>query len=78
MLPAAGTCSRAIPLPTICRLGTVGLRIPISRFICKLKLSQDKDPLSRSQVMERLRAPGPYCSPGLAQDMERVLNEGPA
>jgi transcriptional regulator len=59
-------------------VGTVGLRIPVSRFVCKLKLSQDKDPLSRRQVLDRLRAPGPYSSPGLADDMERVLSEEPA
>jgi transcriptional regulator len=51
--------------------GTVGLRIPITRFICKLKLSQDKDPITRQQVIAALRAPGPYHHPALADDMER-------
>lgn len=51
--------------------GTVGLRIPITRFICKLKLSQDKDPVTRQQVIAALRAPGPYHHPALADDMER-------
>lgn len=27
--------------------GTVGIRLPISRFVFKRKLSQDKDPVSR-------------------------------
>jgi transcriptional regulator len=54
--------------------GTVGLRLPITRFVCKLKLSQDKDPVSQRQVMAALRAPGPYQHPELAGDMERVLN----
>jgi transcriptional regulator len=53
--------------------GTVGLRIPVTRFICKLKLSQDKDPISQRQVMAALRSPGPYQHPELAQDMERAL-----
>jgi transcriptional regulator len=51
--------------------GTVGLRLPITRFVCKLKLSQDKDPVSRRQVLAALRAPGPYYHPELADDMER-------
>lgn len=53
--------------------GTVGLRIPIARFDCKVKLSQDKDVVSQRQVIEHLRSPGPYSNPGLAADMERVL-----
>lgn len=51
--------------------GTVGLRIPVSRFVCKRKLSQDKDDLSRRQVIDRLREPGPYRHPELADEMER-------
>jgi transcriptional regulator len=51
--------------------GTVGLRIPMTRFVCKRKLSQDKDDLSRRQVIEKLREPGPYRHPELADEMER-------
>jgi transcriptional regulator len=51
--------------------GTVGLRIPVGRFIVKRKLSQDKDELSRRQTIEKLRAPGPYSHPELAEEMER-------
>jgi transcriptional regulator len=51
--------------------GTVGLRIPVSRFVCKRKLSQDKDDVSRRQVIERLRGAGPYRHPELAEEMER-------
>lgn len=51
--------------------GTVGIRLPISRFVCKIKLSQDKDPITQRQVLDALRAPGPYQHPGLADDMER-------
>ncbi|HEY1835030.1 MAG TPA: FMN-binding negative transcriptional regulator [Solirubrobacteraceae bacterium] len=53
--------------------GTVGLRIPIERFVCKLKLSQEKDQVSKRQVLARLREPGPYGNQELAADMERVL-----
>jgi transcriptional regulator len=57
--------------------GTVGIRLPIARFQCKLKLSQDKDPSTRRRVIAALREPGPYRHPGLADDMESVF-EGPA
>lgn len=53
--------------------GTVGIRLPIERFICKIKMSQDKDPQSRRQVMDALRRPGPYENPGLADDMADAL-----
>jgi transcriptional regulator len=53
--------------------GTVGIRLPIARFQCKVKLSQDKDAVSQRQVIEALRAPGEYRHPRLADDMERAL-----
>jgi transcriptional regulator len=53
--------------------GTVGVRIPISRFVCKVKLSQDKDRLTQRQVIAALRAPGPYHHDALADDMEHAL-----
>jgi transcriptional regulator len=51
--------------------GTVGLRIPITRFVCKVKLSHDKSPENQHRVIAALRAPGPYQHPELADDMER-------
>jgi transcriptional regulator len=56
--------------------GTVGLRIPIDRFTAKIKMSQDKDPASVQNVIDRLREPGPYRQPHLAADMERARDEG--
>jgi transcriptional regulator len=56
--------------------GTVGIRLPISRFVCKVKLSKDKDPQSQRQVLEALRRPGPYQQLALADDMERALRPG--
>lgn len=53
--------------------GTVGIRLPITRFLCKLKSSQDKDRVSQRQTLAALRAPGPYRNPELAEDMERHL-----
>jgi transcriptional regulator len=56
--------------------GTVGIRLPITRFICKVKMSQDKDPVSQRQVLAQLRGDGPYASAALAGDMERALDAG--
>jgi len=53
--------------------GTVGIRLPITRFVCKIKMSQDKDPVTQRQVMEALRAPGTFHNPELADDMARAL-----
>ena len=53
--------------------GTVGIRLRVERFVCKRKLSQDKDPVSRRNVIERLREPGPYHHPALADEVEREL-----
>ena len=50
--------------------GTVGLRIPIDRFVLKVQMSQDKDADSVQNVIEALRRPGSYSHPGLADDME--------
>lgn len=54
--------------------GTVGIRLPIMRFVCKIKMSQDKDPVTQRQVMEALRAPGPFRNPELADDMAHALS----
>jgi transcriptional regulator len=53
--------------------GTVGLRIPITRFVCRIKLSQDKSPENQQRVIAALRAPGPYHHPALADEMERSI-----
>jgi transcriptional regulator len=55
--------------------GTVGIRLPITRFVCKIKMSQDKDPVTQRQVMARLRSPGPFHNPELADDMARALSK---
>jgi len=54
--------------------GTVGIRLRVERFVCKRKLSQDKDPVSRRQVIEHLRRPGPYQRAALADEVERELD----
>jgi transcriptional regulator len=55
--------------------GTVGIRLPITRFVCKVKMSQDKDAQSQRQVLAALRRPGPYASAALADEMERAHAE---
>jgi len=55
--------------------GTVGIRLRVDRFACKVKQSQDKDPVSRRNVIERLRAPGPYHHPALADEVEGALRD---
>lgn len=53
---------------------TVGLRLPVSRFVCKQKLGQNKDDATRRQVIAALREPGPYSHPELADEMEQALD----
>ncbi len=56
--------------------GTVGVRLPVSRFLCKVKMSQDKDQQSRHQVLDALRRPGYFENPALAEQMQRALEIG--
>lgn len=54
--------------------GTVGLRIPVDRFLCKVKLSQEEDEQSQRQVLAALRTPGgPYANAPLADAIEAEL-----
>ncbi|HWF53472.1 MAG TPA: FMN-binding negative transcriptional regulator [Solirubrobacteraceae bacterium] len=55
--------------------GTVGIRLPVTRFICKQKVSLDKEPETQQRVVAALRHPGPYQHPALADEMERVRAE---
>jgi transcriptional regulator len=52
---------------------TVGYRMQVTRFVCKVKLSQNKGQPTQRQVIDALRAPGPYEHAELAAEMERVL-----
>ena len=52
--------------------GTVGYRMVITRFECKVKLSQNKPDATRRSVISALRRPGPYRQPALAQEMVRA------
>jgi transcriptional regulator len=52
--------------------GTVGIRLRITRFDARAKLSQNKAPEVVDRVIAGLRADGPYASPALADEMERA------
>lgn len=52
--------------------GTVGLRIRVTRFDARAKLSQNKPPEVRSAIMAALSGDGPYSDAALAAEMRRV------
>lgn len=52
--------------------GTVGLRIRVTRFDARAKLSQNKTPDVRAAIIAALEADGPYADPALAVEMRRV------
>ena len=52
--------------------GTVGLRLRVTRFDARLKLSQNKAPEVRETVIAGLRGDGSYAQPALAEEMERI------
>lgn len=54
--------------------GTIGFRMPVTRWVGKDKMSQDKPPEIRARVVAALREPGPYHHPELA---DRILAREP-
>ena len=52
--------------------GTVGLRIRVTRFDARAKLSQNKSPEVQQAIMTALEGTGPYSSAELAAEMRRV------
>lgn len=59
--------------------GTVGIRVPVTRFVAKDKMSQDKPDVVVERVVAALEAPGPYRNPALAERMRavRAASHGP-
>lgn len=55
--------------------GTVGFRLPVSRFVAKEKMSQDKPAEVIQRVMTALETPGRYSNPALAARMRMVNKE---
>ena len=52
--------------------GTVGLRLRVTRFDARAKLSQNKSDEVRATIIEQLRGDGPYANSALAAEMQRL------
>ena len=52
--------------------GTVGLRLRVTRFDARLKLSQNKTPEVLERIVAALESDGPYASAPLAAEMRRA------
>lgn len=52
--------------------GTVGLRIRVTRFDARLKLSQNKRPEVAARIIDELDHGAHYANPALAEEMRRV------
>jgi transcriptional regulator len=52
--------------------GTVGLRLKVTRFDARLKLSQNKQPEVIERVIDELEGDGSQANPALAGEMRRV------
>ena len=52
--------------------GTVGIRLVVTRFDARLKLSQNKRPEVFERIITALEGDGPYSSAELAAEMKRV------
>jgi transcriptional regulator len=55
--------------------GTVGIRIRVTRFDARLKLSQNKSPEVIARIIAALEGDGPYASQPLADEMKRSLQK---
>ena len=51
--------------------GTVGIRLVVTRFDARLKLSQNKAPEVVDRIIAALKDDGPFHSPSLAAEMRR-------
>ena len=56
--------------------GTAGLRIHVTRFDARLKLSQNKPPEVVERITQELEDGDTYAQPGLAREMRRVHSRG--
>lgn len=52
--------------------GTVGIRLRVTRFDARAKLSQNKAPEVVDRIIEALDGDGAYASPALADEMRRL------
>jgi transcriptional regulator len=54
--------------------GTVGIRVRVTRFDARLKLSQNKSPEVVERIIGALEGDGPYSSQPLADEMRRFYD----
>ncbi len=52
--------------------GTVGFRLPVARFVAKLKMSQNRPDETVARIVSELEGEGPYSSAELAREMRRA------
>lgn len=52
--------------------GTVGFRLPVTRWEAKEKMSQNRPEDTVRTVIEQLRGEGPHANPALAERMEQI------
>ncbi|MDF1478624.1 FMN-binding negative transcriptional regulator [Leifsonia sp. H3M29-4] len=55
--------------------GTVGLRLKVTRFDARAKLSQNKAPDVVARIIDELQSGETYASPALAREMRRVHHD---
>ena len=55
--------------------GTVGIRLRVTRFDARLKLSQNKQPEVFSRIVAALEGDGPYASKRLAAEMKLAAQD---
>jgi len=57
--------------------GTVGLRVVVTRFDARAKLSQNKPSAMVDSIIDELQSGDQYANPELAQEMRRVRDRDP-
>jgi transcriptional regulator len=57
--------------------GTVGLRLRVTRFDARLKLSQNKSPEVVGRIIDELQSGENYSQPALAREMRRAHGHDP-
>jgi len=55
--------------------GTVGLRLTVTRFDARLKLSQNKAPEVIDRIIDELQAGEHYSNPDLAREVRRIHHD---
>lgn len=72
VMPAPGSLALDPVSSRRVALGTVGVRLPVTRFDARVKLSQDKAPAVVERIVDELEHGQHYRNPDLAREMRRV------